>query len=53
MNPLAFIAFLVGIQGTPAQQAPTQQPEQPTVQKPTPKPGKEVGAPKRGGWDRN
>ncbi|GEM_PF-2261948 len=58
MNPLAFIAFLMGINGgTPAM--PAQSQKQETVKERT-KPTNDPGTPKggsdgagRGGWDRN
>ncbi len=58
MNPLTFLAFVLGINGnTPA--TPPQQQQQTTV-KETTKPADQPGAPKggndgegRGGWDRN
>lgn len=52
MNPIAFIAFLVGINTTPPSQPKNQEQKKGTEQ-PQPKPAGEVGAPKRGGWDRN
>lgn len=53
MNPIAFIAFLMGINSTPvpARSNQADEPKKPeTVQ---PAPDKAHGAPKRGGWDRN
>lgn len=55
MNPIAFIAFLVGINST-APNTPVSTAEQvPALEKPQSKPSKETGTPKGacGGWDHN
>jgi hypothetical protein len=53
MNPIAFIAFLMGINTTtpPTKPAPTELEQQQA--KPKPGTDKESGGAKRGGWDRN
>jgi len=53
MNPIAFMAFLVGINSTPPAPPPTVAEQKQKVEKPQPKPGKGGGAQKRGGWDHN
>lgn len=55
MNPIAIIAFLVGINGnTPAEPAESTKKEETRIERTKPAAGKDVGDRKRrGGWDHN
>lgn len=53
MNPIAVIAFLVGINGTAPSAPPVVTKQEPKSEKPAPKPSKGNGSAKvrGGGWD--
>ncbi|MBL8009793.1 MAG: hypothetical protein JNJ64_04220 [Flavobacteriales bacterium] len=55
MNPIAIIAFLVGINGNPpAEPAASTKKEETRIERTEPATGKDVGGRKRrGGWDHN
>lgn len=53
MHPIAFIAFLMGINGTSAPGPCPAQNKIKDVQTAQPTPQKPPTTPKRGGWDRN
>lgn len=53
MNPIAFIAFLMGINTTTPPAKPAASEQEQHQEKPTQGKDKGNGHPKRGGWDRN
>ncbi len=55
MNPIAFIAFLVGINSSPPTPPSTAAQQKQNVEEPRPKPQPDAGRPKvhGGGWDAN
>lgn len=56
MNTLAFLAFLVGINGTNPGTSASAQEQKQKNERPAPKPGKDLGSTKSrsgGGWDCN
>lgn len=53
MTPIAFLAFVFGMNATAPKAPPLATEQKPKVEKPQPQPAKDAGAAKRGGWDGN